>query len=35
MFEDAEGEVHDALGRANMTAMITQTTMTANPSGVS
>jgi len=35
MFEDAEDEVRGALARANMTAMITLTTMTANPPGVS
>jgi hypothetical protein len=35
MFEDAEDEVRGALARANMTAMITPTTMTANPPGVS
>ncbi len=33
MFVDAEDEVRCALGRVNMTAMITQTLMTGNPPG--
>ncbi len=35
MFENTEDELQSALGRANMTAMITQTSMTGNPPGVS
>jgi hypothetical protein len=35
MFENADDEVCNELGRVNMTPLISQTTMTGNPPGVS